>query len=182
MCALWRRFEKQTKAFLPALYGAACHLMSGPAEAEATVIEVYRRAYRTFHEYPDTGGLKGWLFALLWQVCLDTWRQQHARGIPQVRPSFPPVEASVTALQRVTSDLAAQEERTVVRQALASLPLALRLVVLLVDFEGFSYHDTAAIVRCPVALVASRLHRARQRLAGQLRHLVQPAVSDPQKE
>ena len=182
MCALWRRFEKQTKAFLPALYGAACHLMSGPAEAEATVIEVYRRAYRACQEHPDTDGLKGWLFALLWQVCLDTWRRQHAHGILRVHPSFPPVEASVTALQRVASDLAVQEDRTVVRQAIASLPLALRLVVLLVDLEGFSYHDTAAIVRCPVALVASRLHRARQRLAGQLCHLVQPAASHPLEE
>jgi len=141
-------------------------------------MELYCRATRAGQERPDPGGLKGWLFALLWQVCLDTWRRQHAHGIPRVRPSFPLVEASVTALQHVTSDRALQGDRTVVWQAIASLPLALRLVVLLVDREGFSYHETAAIMRCPVALVASRLHRARQRLTGQLRHLVCPLSAE----
>lgn len=182
MSPLRHEFAAQTHVYLPALYRTARCLIPGPAEAEAVVIELYCRAAGAGQEHPDTGGLKGWLFALLWQVCLDTWRRQHAHGIPRVHPSFPLVEVSMTALQRATSDLAAQEERTVVRQAIASLPLALRLVVLLVDLEGFSYHDTAAIVRCPVALVASRLYRARQRLAGQLRHLVSPTTSQPQQE
>lgn len=164
-----REFEDQARTFLPALYGAARRLISGPAEAVVT--EVYCRAYHAGQEHTDTGRLKRWLFVLLWQVCLDTWRRQHTHGIPTARPSFSPLQVSVTSLQGAAVDPASDEGRIIVRQALESLPIALRLVVLLVDLERFSYHDTAAIVRCPVALVASRLHRARQRLAGQLCHL-----------
>jgi DNA-directed RNA polymerase specialized sigma24 family protein len=56
--SLRRRFEAQTQTFLPALYGAARRLMSGPAEAEAVVTEVYGRAYRAFQEPTDRGLLK----------------------------------------------------------------------------------------------------------------------------
>lgn len=168
---LRHEFEEQTRMFLPALYGAAHRLMSGAAEAEAVVTEVYCRAYHACQEHTDTGRLKRGLFVLLWQVCLDTWRRQHAHGIPTARPSFFPLQVSLTSLQRDAVDPASHEGRIIVRQAIESLPIALRLVVILVYIEGFSYHDTAAIVRCPVALVASRLHHARQRLAGQLRHL-----------
>ena len=144
---LRREFAEQTRTFLPALYGAARRLMSGPAEAEAVVTEVYCRAYHACQEHTDPGILKRWLFVLLWQVCLDTWRQQHAHGIPTARPSFSPLQVSVTSLQRAAVDPASHEGRTIIRQAIESLPIALRLVVLLVDIKGFSYHDTAAIVR-----------------------------------
>lgn len=145
------------------------------------MIEVYRRAYRAFQEHTDAGLLKRWLFALLWQVCLDAWRRQHADGIPSARPSFSSLQASLTPRQQTTLDLSSQEDRAIVRQAIENLPIALRLVVLLVDLEGFSYQDTAAIVGCPVDLVAARLSRARQRLRGQLHDLVQPVISHPEK-
>jgi len=170
---LRRRFEEQTKAFLPALYGAARLLM--PGSAEAVVMEVYCRAYRAFQEHPDTGTLKRWLFELLWQVCLDTWRRQHQHGIPRAIPLSSPIEASVTPLPRTPIDLSSDEGRTIVRQAIANLPIAWRMPVILADIEGFSYQDTAAIVGCPVDLVTARLQQARRRL----RNLLKPAASNP---
>lgn len=82
-------------------------------------------------------------------------------------------------LQLAAIDLSSHEGRTIVGQAIENLPLALRVVVILADIEGFSYQDTAAIVGCPVDLVAARLHRAHQRLRDQLRNLVRPTASNP---
>lgn len=75
--------------------------------------------------------------------------------------------------------LAESPGRTIVCQAIESLPIALRVIVILADIEGFSRQDTAAIVGCPVELVATRLHRAHQRLRDQLRNLVRPTASNP---
>ena len=68
---------------------------------------------------------------------------------------------------------------TIVCQAIENLPIALRVVVILVDLEGFSYQEAAAIVRCSVDLVAARLHRARRRLRDYLRNDLKPAASNP---
>ncbi|MGH7856573.1 MAG: sigma factor-like helix-turn-helix DNA-binding protein, partial [Candidatus Binatia bacterium] len=50
------------------------------------------------------------------------------------------------------------------RRALDSLPPAFRLVVQLVDVEGFSYQEAADSLDTPLGTVMSRLHRARNRL------------------
>jgi len=178
--SLRRRFEAQTQTFLPALDGAARRLVSGPAEAEAMVMEVCCRAYRTFHRGTDVRSLKRRLFQLLWQVCLDTWRQQHQHGIPQARPSPPPIRVALTPLQATTIDLPAHDARTILHRAIDNLPIALRVLVILVDLERFSHQETTAIVGCPVELVTARLHRARRRLGDQLRNDLKPAASNPQ--
>ena len=180
MHPLRRRFEAQTQALLPALYGAARRLMSGPAEAEAVVTEVYCRAYRALQEPTDTGVLKRWLFTLLWQVCLETWRRQHQPGRPQARPSSSPIQGSMMPLPHTTLDLSSHTDQTIINQAIEDLPIAWLLVVILVDIEAFSSQDMATIVKCPVDLVAARLHRARRRLREQLRNDLKPAASNPQ--
>lgn len=177
---LRRRFEAQTQPFLPALYGAARRLMPGPAEAKAVVIEVYCRAYQAFHEHTDMGLLKRWLFERLWQVCLATWRRQHQPGRPQARPSSSPLQASMMPLPRATLDLSSHAGQTIIHQVIENLPIARRMVVILADIEGFSYQDTAAILGCPVDLVAAWLHRARRHLRDQLRNSQRPAASNPQ--
>ena len=52
----------------------------------------------------------------------------------------------------------------VVRQALAELPPAQRITVVLVDGEGFEVEAVAGILGVPADTVTSRLYRARTRL------------------
>jgi RNA polymerase sigma-70 factor (ECF subfamily) len=153
--------------------------MSGPAEAEAVVMEVYCRAYRAFQGSTDADLLKRWLFELWWQVCLDTWRRQHQHSILQARPLPPPIRVALTSLPEATIDLSANDARTIIHQAIENLPIGWRIVVILADIEGFSSQDMATIVKCPVDLVAARLHRARRRLCDQLRNDLKPAESNP---
>ena len=179
MRSLRRKFEAQTQTHLPVLYGAARRLMSGPAEAEAVVMEVCCRAYRAFQGSTDADLLKHSLFELWWQVCLDTGRRQHQHGRPQACPSPPPRRAALTLLPAATIDLSAHDARTIPHRAIENLPIALCVVAILVDLEGFSYQEVAAIVGCSVDLVAARLHRARRRLRDHLRNDLKPAASNP---
>src|SRR6202012_5502037 len=54
------------------------------------------------------------------------------------------------------------------RQALRELPDDFRTAVSLADVEGYTYHETAALMGTPIGTVMSRLHRARRTLRSKL--------------
>jgi RNA polymerase sigma-70 factor (ECF subfamily) len=52
------------------------------------------------------------------------------------------------------------------------LPEDLRAAITLREIEGMSYEDIAAIMQCPIGTVRSRIFRAREAIAQQLRPLL----------
>ena len=94
------------------------------------------------------------------------WRQQSRR----------PVVESIDDVDRRFSDAIAgdlpgpellysqAETRAVVDRALTTLPDEFRAAVILVDVEGLTYDEAAAVMTCPVGTVRSRLARARRQL------------------
>jgi RNA polymerase sigma-70 factor (ECF subfamily) len=56
-----------------------------------------------------------------------------------------------------------------VANALNSLPVDFRTVIILCDIEGFTYEEMAKILDIPIGTVRSRLHRARNLLKDKLR-------------
>ena len=56
-----------------------------------------------------------------------------------------------------------------VTNAINSLPVDFRAVILLCDIEGFTYEEIAKIVDIPIGTVRSRLHRARNMLKDKLK-------------
>src|SRR4026208_2281535 len=58
----------------------------------------------------------------------------------------------------------AEPGRERIRQALDSLPLKARTIIMLSDIEGLSYREIAQVLNCPIGTVMSRLHNARRKL------------------
>jgi RNA polymerase sigma-70 factor (ECF subfamily) len=61
--------------------------------------------------------------------------------------------------------LTQRETETLVQDALNALPLKQRAALVLQVYEGLSYEEIAAVMKCSVASVESRLHRAKENLA-----------------
>jgi RNA polymerase sigma-70 factor (ECF subfamily) len=55
-------------------------------------------------------------------------------------------------------------EHEQVREAIQQLPVDFREIILLREFEEFSYQEIATILDCPAGTVMSRLARARAKL------------------
>jgi tetratricopeptide (TPR) repeat protein len=55
-------------------------------------------------------------------------------------------------------------EKEQVRAAIGNLPTVFREVILLREFEEFSYHEMVGLLDCPVEMVVSRLAKARSKL------------------
>ena len=64
--------------------------------------------------------------------------------------------------------LIAQEEREHLTGAIRRLPETERMVLRMVDIEGFSESDTASCAAMPMAKVRSALNRAREMLKARL--------------
>jgi RNA polymerase sigma-70 factor (ECF subfamily) len=168
--ALRERFERDVLPLLPSLYGAALRMTRNPADAEDLVQDTYLRAFRGFGGFEEGTNLKAWLYRILTNSFINTYRKKQRQPQTVEGPDDldewylfdklggrnVELSAETEVLDRIPDDA--------VKSALESLPENFRLPVLLADVEGFSYKEIAEIMETPIGTVMSRLHRGRKAL------------------
>jgi RNA polymerase sigma-70 factor (ECF subfamily) len=164
-------FADQAMEFMPALYSAALRMTRNPAEAEDLVQETYLKAYRAFGSFEQGSNLKAWLYKILTNTFINTYRARNRRpietDIEDVEDLYlwrrlgGPALASGRSAEDSVLDHFTDDE---VKEAVESLPEAFRIAVLLADVEGFSYKEIAEITEVPIGTVMSRIHRGRKAL------------------
>lgn len=166
-------FEAIALVHFDALYNTALRLTRNPSEAQDLVQETYLKAYRFFDRFEPGTNMKAWLFTILRNTYINTYRktirQQPQVDFEQVAPFYVDPAASLEWADRGSvEEMLRHVVQDDVKRALDDLPEDYRMVVLLADLEDFSYKDIAAIVGCPVGTVMSRLFRGRRLLRKQL--------------
>jgi RNA polymerase sigma-70 factor (ECF subfamily) len=168
--ALRDRFERDVLPLLPSLYGAAMRLTRNPSDAEDLVQETYLRAFRGFGGFTEGTNLKAWLYRILTNQFINTYRKKQRE--PQIVEGPDDLDewylydklggrsVEVSAETEVLNQIPDAD----VKAALESLPENFRIPVLLADVEGFSYKEIAEIMETPIGTVMSRLHRGRKAL------------------
>jgi RNA polymerase sigma-70 factor (ECF subfamily) len=172
-------FVDQTMEHQGALYSAAMRMTRNPADAEDLVQETYLKAFRSFHRFQQGTNLKAWLYRILTNTFINSYRARKRR--PQ-ETDIDDVE-DLYLYRRLAGAAASSAGRSAedevldrfgdgdVKQALESLPEQFRITVLLVDVEGLSYKEIAEVLGVPIGTVMSRLHRGRRALQKALFHL-----------
>ena len=163
-------FADQAMEYAPQLYSAALRMTRNPADAEDLVQEAYLRGYRSFHTFQEGTNLRAWLFRILTNAYINTYRAKQRR--PQEtdlgdvedlylyrRLGSMETAAAAMSAEEQFLDMFTDEE---VKQALEDLPDNFRLPVLLADVEGFAYKEIAEMLDIPIGTVMSRLHRGRK--------------------
>ncbi|HEY5555177.1 MAG TPA: sigma-70 family RNA polymerase sigma factor, partial [Cellulomonas sp.] len=70
------RFETEALVYLDQLYGAALRMTRNPADAEDLVQETFTKAFAAFHQYRPGTNLKAWLYRILTNTFINTYRKK----------------------------------------------------------------------------------------------------------
>jgi RNA polymerase sigma-70 factor, ECF subfamily len=164
------RFERDVLPLLPSLYGAAMRMTRNPADAEDLVQDTYLRAFRGFGGFQEGTNLKAWLYRILTNSFINTYRKKQREPQTVEGPDDADEWYLYDRLGGRNVEVSAENEvldripDADVKAALESLSENFRLAVLLADVEGFSYREIAEIMDVPIGTVMSRLHRGRKAL------------------
>jgi RNA polymerase sigma-70 factor (ECF subfamily) len=169
------RFTRDTAPLLDSLYGAALRMTRNPADAEDLLQETMLRAYRAFDRFEPGTNLKAWLFRILTNAYINTYRKRQREPLKVSSDELGDFDLYQQLKDR-DSEFGQSAESLVVDglldsdivEALDELPEQFRLAVILSDLEGFSYAEIAEIMDVPMGTVMSRLHRGRKALQKRL--------------
>src|SRR5947207_6703547 len=72
-------FAEQAMEHMPSLYSAAMRMTRNPADAEDLVQETYLKAYRAFESFQEGTNLKAWLYRILTNTFINSYRSRKRR-------------------------------------------------------------------------------------------------------
>lgn len=151
------------------MWAVAVRTLGDPEEAADAVQDACLSAHRGAASFRGDSQVTTWLHRIVVNACLDRARRRAAR------PTVPLPDQPMPDRR----DLLAEREVALgVQDALLALPEEQRVAIVLVDLEGFSVEDAAAVLGVPAGTVKSRCFRGRARLAVSLGYLRNP--EDPE--
>jgi RNA polymerase sigma-70 factor (ECF subfamily) len=166
------RFTAEALPYLDQLYSAALRYTRNPADAEDLVQDTFAKAYSAFHQYRPGTNLRAWLYRILTNAYINTYRKKQRRPQEVSADANTGEDGTFSLFDRLAETTSAPAEVEVlsrltddeVKDALADLPEQFRMAVYLADVEGFRYAEIAEIMGSPIGTVMSRLHRGRAAL------------------
>ncbi len=166
------------------LYGTAVRLTRCGAEAEDLVAEALTKAWSRLDDLEDLQAFEKWLFRILTNTFVSSRRGPRETPATELESEGEPEDDGISLFDRLHQPFLLwwgnPEQRLLdrllcedVTRALDGLPDPYRLVVVLVDVEGFTYAEVAETLSIPVGTVRSRLNRGRRLFQGAIWHRAQ---------
>jgi RNA polymerase sigma-70 factor (ECF subfamily) len=163
---------REALAHIDALYGYAHYLARDAQRAEDLVQETFARCIAGAHGFAPGTALKAWLFRILRNAFLDQRRREANSPVRGELDLELALDVGAGVDEPLRGDCEVEQLRGMVaaeiEAALRALPEIQRSVVLL-DFEGLSESEMAAVLGCAAGTIKSRLARARAALRVQLK-------------
>ena len=172
-----RAFELLVVKYQRKLGRLLSRMVRDPGEVEDVTQEAFIKAYRALPNFRGESAFYTWLY----RIAINTAKNylvSMGRRAPtttgfdhEEAESFDDAEA-LRDTATPENELLGREVADTVNRAVATLPEDLRTAITLREIEGLSYEEIAGVMNCPIGTVRSRIFRAREAIAAELRPLL----------
>jgi RNA polymerase sigma-70 factor (ECF subfamily) len=154
-----KRFEVQLFSYLYRMVGSR-------TAAEDLLQEVFLRLYRNRDRYKRVAKCSTWLYRIATNLALNAIRDAKRHAKLSINAPLDASDEDFTSILPAPGegppDIVARKELVrIVREILDKLPEKYRSVMVLCDFEGFTYVNASEALEIEIGTVRSRLARAR---------------------
>lgn len=176
-------FNRLVETYQDSVYGVVLRMVRDRPAAEDVVQEAFISAWRAIKSYrgtsaagaegnqaPSVNTFRAWLLRIARNATYDHLRRVTRRAETSIDDDAVSFSETLPSSEPGPEDWALTEElgRTI-SEGLGTLPPDQRLAVVLVDIEGHTYEEAAAVMEANIGTVKSRLNRGRAKLRDFLR-------------
>jgi RNA polymerase sigma-70 factor (ECF subfamily) len=172
-----RAFELLVVKYQRKLGRLLSRFVRDPAEVEDVTQEAFIKAYRALPAFRGESAFYTWLYRIAINTAKNYLVAMGRRAPTSTGIDLEDAENFDDADQlRDTntpeSELEGKQIAAAVNKAVGALPEDLRTAITLREIEGLSYDEIANVMNCPIGTVRSRIFRAREAIAAELRPLL----------
>ncbi|KAA8995289.1 RNA polymerase sigma factor SigW [Paenibacillus spiritus] len=165
-------FAEIVELYKDRIYHLGYRMLNNRHEAEDIVQETFLRVYRNLDRYDEKQKFSTWIYRIATNLCIDRLRKR--------KPSFsldaelPDQEGldgySLIPSDNVTpeSELLLSETQQMIHEAIDSLPVKYRSVMILRYLQDLSLQEISEVLDMPVTTIKTRVHRGREFLRQKL--------------
>jgi RNA polymerase sigma-70 factor, ECF subfamily len=165
-------FETLVTRHQHSVVGTAAKMLGGTADAEDIGQQVFMRVWKHAARYQPSAKFTTWLMTITRNLVFNELRRRRrsqqvfmdADEGDTIRHQFVDEQAAAPSEEMLDSEL-----HEAIDSAIASLPEAQRLAIVLRRYEGMPYEEIAEVLKTSVPAVKSILFRARAELKARLK-------------
>jgi len=170
-------FELLVAKYQRKLVRLISRIVRDPAEVEDVAQEAFIKAYRALPQFRGESAFYTWLYRIAVNTAKNFLVAQGRRAPTSTEKDAEEAETFEDAgqlrdINTPESILMSRQVAMTVNAAMDKLPQELRTAITLREVEGMSYDEIAELMDCPIGTVRSRIFRAREAIATDLRPLL----------
>lgn len=158
-------------ACMDSMYNLGYRLTMNREDANDLVQEAAMRGYRFYDKFEPGTNFKGWILTILRNLFINQYRKKKREP---AKVNYEELENFIGApdINGAAEEIFGEE----LQSAIDQLPEEMRTALTLFYVDGFAYKEIAAIMRCPIGTVMSRLYMAKNNLKKKLLATMQNEV------
>lgn len=162
-------FDKLVKKYRERLYSVVYNLTSNKEDAADLTQDAFIKAFRSINKFKGTSSFFTWIYRIAVNTTISHLKKNKLRrffSFEMIQEEGASEEILNTLCTKVTSEKSVflKELQEKLNEALQTLSISHRTVIVLYEIEGLSHQEIAQVMESSEGTVRSRLHYAKQQL------------------
>ena len=173
-------FDLLVSKYQRKIFRLLSRLIRDQAEIEDVAQEAFIKAYRALPNFRGDSAFYTWLYRIATNTAKNHLVSRGRRAPTTTEADIEEAETfddgdHLRDLNTPESMLLTKQVGEAVNRAIDQLPEDLRTAIVLREIEGLSYEEIAESMNCPIGTVRSRIFRAREAIAQELKPVLDTA-------